>query len=358
MKHNRDDNNKDDNNDEINFTVKIEIDDHQLEEKYKKTRLEEKTLPWIEKYRPHHISEIIGNANIKDALNNYLKNKQLPHLLLYGPSGTGKTSIINSYAREAYKDYYNFMVLQINASEERGIEIIRNKVKNFVVTKCLYKEQPFKLVILDEADSMTFSAHSMLRRIIEDYTENARFCLICNKIKNIDPAIQSRCTLFKFSNLSMPDMTTAITKLCVTNNIKYTDDGLNFLLKISKGDMRKAINNLQSISMSYDIINYDNVSLCFGYPSIQDIDKIYSIVTKNNISNSNKLVKKIIDDNQYSLLELINETHQYLFDKFIKKEIKINIFTSIINKLKTIEHNIYMCPLEDLGISGYIACFY
>ena len=126
------------------------------------------------------------------------------------------------------------MVLQINASEERGIEIIRNKVKNFVITKCLYKEQPFKLVILDEADSMTFSAQSMLRRIIEDYTENARFCLICNKIKNIDPAIQSRCTMFKFSNLNLNDMRSTIIKICDINKLVYTNDGLNFLIKIFK----------------------------------------------------------------------------------------------------------------------------
>ncbi len=345
---------------EINndFIIKIDYNEHEFIEKDTKNKLEEKTLPWVEKYRPQYIDEIIGNINIKDALQTYLKNKQLPHLLLHGPSGTGKTSIINSYAREAYGDYYNFMVLQINASEERGIEIIRNKVKNFVITKCLHKEQPFKLVILDEADSMTFSAQSMLRRIIEDYTENARFCLICNKVKNIDPAIQSRCTMFKFSNLNINDMKTAISKVCDINKIKFTDDGLTFLIKISKGDMRKAINNLQSISMSYNIINYDNVSRCFGYPSIKDIDKIYQFVTKNNIIKSDTLIKNIIEDNQYSLLEIINETHNYLLEKFLKNEIKQEQFISIINKLKQMEKNIYLCPIEELGISAFVSCFY
>ena len=343
---------------ENNFSVTIDSNPEEIKEKLVKSKLEEKTLPWVEKYRPKYIDDVIGNHNIKNALQTYLKSKQLPHLLFHGPSGTGKTSIINSYAREAYKEHYSFMVLQINASEERGIEIIRNKVKNFVITKCLYKEQPFKLVILDEADSMTFSAQSMLRRIIEDYTENARFCLICNKVKNIDPAIQSRCTMFKFSNLNINDMKTSIIKICDYNNTKYTDDGLTFLLKISKGDMRKAINNLQSITMSYKVINYDNVSTNFGYPSLKDIDNIYKIVIKNNLNKSDEMIKKIINDNQYSLLEIIIETHQYLLDKFIKNEIKIENFSNMINKLKEIEHNLYLCPLDDLGVSAFVACFY
>lgn len=341
-----------------NFSITFDNNPDEIKEKLAKNKLEEKTLPWVEKYRPKFIDDIIGNSNIKNALQTYLKSKQLPHLLFHGPSGTGKTSIINSYAREAYKEHYNFMVLQINASEERGIEIIRNKVKNFVITKCLYKEQPFKLVILDEADSMTFSAQSMLRRIIEDYTENARFCLICNKVKNIDPAIQSRCTMFKFSNLNIDDMKETIIKICDINKTTYTDDGLTFLLKISKGDMRKAINNLQSIIMSYKVINYNNVSKSFGYPSFKDIDKIYKIIIKNNLNKSDEMIKKIINDNQYSLLEIIVETHQYLLDKFINNEIKIDNFSNIINKLKQIEHNLYLCPLNDLGISAFTACFY
>ena len=344
-----------DEEDEIQFTVKIDDDVIQLKNNSNSTI---KNLPWVEKYRPTIIDNIIGNKNIKEALNTYLKQKQLPHLLLHGPSGTGKTSIINSYAKQAYKDYYNMMVLQINASEERGIEIIRNKVKNFVITKCIYKVQPFKLVILDEADSMTFSAQSMLRRIIEDYTENARFCLICNKVKNIDLAIQSRCTQFKFSNLPKDEMKDAIITICKDNKIKYTDDGLEFLIKISRGDMRKAINNLQSISITYNIINYDDVSRFFGYPSHKDINKIYEIINKNKLDKSMNLIEKIIVNNQYSLLEIINETHQYLFDKFVNNEIKLEKFTEIMNKLKTIEYNLYLCPNENIGISSYISCFY
>lgn len=341
--------------DEIQFIVKIDDDVIQIKNN---TNTSIKNLPWVEKYRPILIDNIIGNKNIKDALNTYLKQKTLPHLLLHGPSGTGKTSIINSYARQAYGDYYNMMVLQINASEERGIEIIRNKVKNFVISKCIYKLQPFKLVILDEADSMTFSAQSMLRRIIEDYTENARFCLICNKIKNIDMAIQSRCTKFKFSNLSNDDMKNSIIEICKKNKIKYTSDGIDFLIKISKGDMRKAINNLQSITMSYKLIDYNKVCIFFGYPSINDINLIYETVIKNNLQKSYNIIKDIICSNQYSFLEIINETHNFILNKFLSNKIEYNNFSSIINKLKNLEYNVYICPIDDLIIAAYVACFF
>jgi replication factor C subunit 3/5 len=323
-----------------------------------KEKYDDKTLPWVEKYRPKILNEIYGNDILKDALKQYLKLRQLPHLLLYGPSGTGKTSIINAYAKEAYADFYCFMVLQINASEERGIEIIRNKVKNFVSTKSIYKEQPFKLVILDEADSMTLSAQSMLRRIIEDFTENARFCLICNRIKNIDPAIQSRCINFKFSGLKPDVIKDKIKYICKKNKINCTDDGLDFLNKISKGDMRKAINNLQSLSMSFTKINEECISNFFGYPTQKIINDMFEIILNNKLKDSYKLINDIINKNQYSVLELIVEFNEYLLNKFMNDDIKLDNYTNIILKLKSIEKNIFLCPPDNLCISSFIACFY
>jgi replication factor C subunit 3/5 len=177
--------------------------DYESEKKPKNIRY----LPWVEKFRPYELSQIISNNEIINTLKDYVKIKYLPHLLICGPSGTGKTSVIVATAKELYGSSFSIMTMHINASEERGIEVIRNKVKDFVMTKNFSpNEIPFKLVILDEADAMTISAQGMLRRMIEDFTGNARFCLLCNKLKNIDPAIQSRCTNFRFAPLNSEDI--------------------------------------------------------------------------------------------------------------------------------------------------------
>jgi len=315
-------------------------------------------LLWVEKYRPTKLDDIISNDSIKTSLKQYQKQNYLPHLLFYGPSGIGKTSIINAYANEIYGDKSPLMVMQINASEERGIEIVRNKIKNFVTSKCIFKEFQFKLVILDEADAITFTAQSMLRRIIEDFTENARFCLICNKIKNIDPAIQSRCTIFKFSQLGKDDIKRAITNICKENKIQYTNDGFDYLIKISKGDLRKIINNIQSISMAYNELSYDNISRCLGYPNIKDIQQIYKICNSKTLSEAESLIRNIIDTNQYSILEIIIEMHEYLLDLYLNSKLNENTFSSYINKLKKVEQNLYICPSNSIAITSLVSSFY
>ena len=315
-------------------------------------------LLWVEKYRPTKLDDIISNNSIKTSLKQYQKQNYLPHLLFYGPSGIGKTSIINAYANEIYGDKSPLMVMQINASEERGIEIVRNKIKNFVTSKCIFKEFQFKLVILDEADAITFTAQSMLRRIIEDFTENARFCLICNKIKNIDPAIQSRCTIFKFSQLGKDDIKKAIINICKENKIQYTIDGLDYLIKISKGDLRKIINNIQSISMAYNELSYDNISRCLGYPNIKDIEKIYTICNSKPLVEAESIIRNIIDTNQYSILEIIVELHEYLLDLYLNSKLNETTFSSYINKLKRVEQNLYICPSNSIAITSLVSSFY
>jgi DNA replication protein DnaC len=165
-----------------------------------------KNIPWVEKYRPGSLNEIVSQTHAITSIKKFVKNRQLPHLLLYGQSGVGKTSTIMACAKEMYGDNYSIMVLNINASEERGIDVIRGKIKDFVSTKGIYTEDTtnyYKLVILDEADAITSDAQAMLRRVIENHTENVRFCLICNNVKKINYALQSRCTCFKFSPLKI-----------------------------------------------------------------------------------------------------------------------------------------------------------
>jgi replication factor C subunit 3/5 len=318
-----------------------------------------KYLPWVEKFRPQYLDEIISNKEIVQTLKDYVKKKYLPHLLICGPSGTGKTSVIISTAKELYGNYFSIMTMHINASEERGIEVIRNKVKEFVSTKSFNPiDIPFKLIILDEADAMTISAQGMLRRMIEDFTGTARFCLLCNKLKNIDPAIQSRCTNFRFAPLTSDDILKRIEKICKDMKIKYKDDGLKLIIKVSNGDMRKVLNNLQSIYMAYRDITYENVSKCIGYPTHNEIDEIYKILLNKKYSIALKEIKDIIVHNQYFLLDILNEIHLKLRKDLLNNNISIERFSKIIMKLKNVEQNSFISVSEPLQISEFVGSFY
>merc|ERR1719476_649399 len=165
-------------------------------------------LPWVEKYRPSSLQELVAHEDITRMIERMMVKKQLPHMLLHGPPGTGKTSTITALAKTMYKEKYKAMTLELNASDARGIDVVREQIKTFVSVKQLFSAaagsasgQP-KLVILDEADNMTNSAQFALRRMIEQYAPNARFIIICNYSSKIIPALQSRCTKLRFAPLS------------------------------------------------------------------------------------------------------------------------------------------------------------
>ncbi len=166
-------------------------------------------LPFVERFRAHNLDDIIPTKDNIAEFKKFIKTKQFPHMILYGPPGTGKTSTIMACGKELYGANRSMMMLVINASEERGIQIIRDKVKNFSGAKGVFMEHGtpvFKIVVLDEADSMTSEAQAMLRSVIEKHTKNVRFVLICNYISKINPAIKSRCTLFRYAPLCLEDI--------------------------------------------------------------------------------------------------------------------------------------------------------
>jgi replication factor C subunit 3/5 len=310
-------------------------------------------LPWIEKYRPQNLENIISNEQNLTILKNMLKGGSLPHLLFHGTSGTGKTSTIMALAKELYQNNINLMVMKLDASDDRGINSVRDEIKGFAEKKNMF-QKGVKLIILDEADSMTFDAQFALRRIIEKYSESTRFCLICNYDNKIIPAIRSRCANFRFNPISNSDLIKTIKHICQNEKLIIDNESLNIISQLSNGDLRKGINLLQSISMKSYIINR---KLCYetaGLPSNENIEYIFNNLINTNLqfneiyNNINNLIK----NNGYSLDIILKEINLCILNN---KEFKNKC--QILSDLADLENKITKSVFNDIYISTLVAIF-
>ncbi|RXK40009.1 replication factor C subunit 3/5 [Tremella mesenterica] len=277
------------------------------------TKLEEERdgLPWVEKYRPNTLDEVVSHQDITNTIEKFIEAGRLPHLLLYGPPGTGKTSTVLALARRLYGPPYRKHILELNASDDRGIDVVRDQIKSFAMTKVLFSKG-FKLVILDEADMMTQAAQSALRRVIETHTKNVRFCILCNYVNKITPAIQSRCTRFRFSPLPEKEVQRKVDDVVEKEGVNLTDDGRAALLKLSKGDMRRALNVLQACHAAYDKIDEMAVYTCTGNPHPRDIERVVQSMMADEFGTSYSLITSLKLEKGLALQDLISGAYDFL----------------------------------------------
>uniref|UniRef100_A0A1A7YKT6 Activator 1 subunit 5 n=1 Tax=Iconisemion striatum TaxID=60296 RepID=A0A1A7YKT6_9TELE len=318
-----------------------------------KVPLQSRNLPWVEKYRPQTLDDLISHKDILSTIQKFISEDKLPHLLFYGPPGTGKTSTILACARQLYKDKeFNSMVLELNASDDRGIDVVRGPILSFASTRTIFKKG-FKLVILDEADAMTQDAQNALRRVIEKFTENTRFCLICNYLSKIIPALQSRCTRFRFGPLSPDQMVPRLEHVIQQENIDVTPDGMKAVVTLSSGDMRRSLNILQSTSMAYGKVTEDTVYTCTGQPLRSDIANILDWCLNKDFNTAYNQILQLKTLKGLALHDILTEVHLLIHRVDFPPATRITLLT----KLADIEHRLASGTNEKIQLSSMVAAF-
>jgi len=295
--------------------------------------------PWVEKYRPTTISDITHQDEITSVMKNAIETGNLPHLIFHGTPGTGKTSTIHTFTRMVYPKNKKDYVLELNASDDRCIDTVRLKIKEFskrVVghnTKC-----KFKLVILDEADTMTPDAQSALRRIMEDYSSVTRFCLICNYISKLMSPLLSRCSMFRFKSIPVSEMAARLGTIASCENICIRDDILSYISELSKGDMRRGIFNLQMVStMNFEEeVTTDMVRAVCGEIDRDIVTRLWGVVRMNTFRDAKKYSADFISSG-FPLSTLLGEVTSHVIRN---GDISCSSKSIICKKIAEVEHNL------------------
>lgn len=306
-------------------------------------------IPWIEKYRPKRLADIVSQEESISILNNTLKTGELPHLLFYGSSGTGKTSSILALCNELFGPVrVNERVIELNASDERGINIVRGKIINFAkiaigTRDTNYLCPNYKIIILDEADAMTKEAQAALRKVMEENSNITRFCFICNYINQIIEPINSRCVKIRFKPIDKNSLVNKLLWISTQENINVELNTLECIGNISNGDLRKSILFLQNLKYirinkkSSDIITPNDIYDMCNYITFDKIKRYIRLIkNNNNITNVMAIVRKIIDKG-YVFNSIINNVINYvIFNKNILDKNK----ALVMFELSFIEKNI------------------
>ena len=277
---------------------------------------------WTEKYRPPTLSEIIGQGNVVDSLIRFVDNRNVPHCLFAGPPGTSKTTAAMAMARDLFGETFERNFMELNASDERGIDVVRNQIKNFARTMPA-GDLPFKILVLDEADHLTTDAQHALRRTMESYSASCRMILICNYSSRIIPPIQSRCAIFRFSRLHEEAMTERLDYIAKQEKASLLKSGKDAILYLAEGDMRAAINLLQAASSTGEKVSDSLVYSISGRASPTAVKEMLGLALDGKYDDSLSTLKSLLYHLGVSPLDLTRQVHREVLDLEISQEKKM-----------------------------------
>ncbi|MBW2998018.1 replication factor C small subunit [Candidatus Woesearchaeota archaeon] len=312
-----------------------------------------KSSIWIEKYRPQTFEEVKGQDKIVERVKALVEKKNLPHLLFTGPAGVGKTTLSIVIAKELFKDTWRDNFLELNASDERGIDVVRVKVKDFARTRAM-GDVPFKLIYLDESDALTKEAQQALRRTMENYTANCRFILAANYSSKIIDPIQSRCAVFRFKPLEKKDVFELVDTIAQKENLKVDEAAKEALFKVSKGDCRKLENTMQSCSSISTDITEDVVYSLASFAKPNELkDILQKAIGKDFESAKSELLKTMI---KYGLAgtDIIKQIQSEIWNLDVSDDDKV----ALIDKCGEIEFRMVEGSDEMIQLEALLAYIY
>ncbi len=282
---------------------------------------------WTEKYRPERLGEVIGQTDIVERLQTFVKNKSLPHCLFAGPAGCGKTTTALCIAKELYGGSWHGNFLETNASDERGIDTIREKIKDFARTVPL--TGLFKIIYLDEADALTKDAQHALRRMMEKYASTARFILACNYSSKIIAPIQSRCAVFRFSQLKEDEMMGYLKKIAKSEGVDADEGAYKAVIYASEGDMRKAINILQTASILKSKVTEQVVFSATGRADPDAVKRMLNTALDGNFREARKLLLSLMMEHGLAGEDIIKEIHNQVYELGVPDRKKIDLLEKV-----------------------------